>query len=84
MDKQAIREVSKAQSKELADALVMKLDTATVLAEITLDNAVHSDCAEGAYLDSRRAGSLMQAQIYLSQSILDDFCKLMDMVEAPQ
>jgi hypothetical protein len=69
------------QTKALADALEMKIDTATVLAEITLDNAVSAECAEGAYLNSRRAGSLMQIQIYLSQSISDDFSKLMELVE---
>jgi hypothetical protein len=71
----------KAQVKELGDALEMKLDTATVLAEITLDNAVSGACAEGSYLNNRRALSLMQAQIYLSQSITEDFVKLMELVE---
>lgn len=70
-----------AQAKALADTLEMKLDTATVLAEITLDNAARAECSEGAYLDPRRAGALMEAQIYLSQSIHDEFCKLMDLVE---
>ncbi|MCW1938075.1 hypothetical protein OMD46_20240 [Pseudomonas sp. MDMC_285] len=76
-----INQEMKAQVKELGDALEMKIDTATVLAEITLDNAISGECAEGSYLNSRRAQSLMQAQIYLSQSITDDFFKLMDLVE---
>ena len=80
MRKQITQEM-KAQVKELGDALEMKIDTATVLAEITLDNAVSGECAEGSYLNSRRAQSLMQAQIYLSQSITDDFFKLMDLME---
>lgn len=70
------------QVRTLAESLEVKLDTARVLADITLDNAVSAECAEGAYLDSRRAGALMQAQIYLSDSIFEDFCKLMDMVDA--
>lgn len=74
---------NQAQAKELADALEIKLDTATVLAEITLDNAAHADFAEGVFLDSRRAGSLMQAQVFLSQSIFNDFCELMSLVEVP-
>ncbi|WFS17590.1 hypothetical protein P9K38_19375 [Pseudomonas sp. 905_Psudmo1] len=80
MRKQVAHE-RQAQVKELGDALEIKIDTATVLAEITLDNAVSGECAEGSYLNSRRAQSLMQAQIYLSQSIADDFFKLMDLVE---
>lgn len=80
MRKQITQEME-AQIKELGDALEMKIDTATVLAEITLDNAVSGECAEGSYLNSRRAQSLMQAQIYISQSISDDFCKLMELVE---
>lgn len=74
---------NQAQAKELADALETKLDTAQVLAEITLHNAALADCAEGAFLDSRRAGSLMQAQIFLSQSIFNDFCELMSLLEVP-
>lgn len=74
---------NQAQAKELADALETKLDTATVLAEITLHNAALADCAEGAFLNSRRAGSLMQAQIFLSQSIFNDFCALMNLLEVP-
>lgn len=80
MRKQIAQEM-KAQVMELSDVLEMKIDTATVLAEITLDNAVSGECAEGSYLNSRRAQSLMQAQIYLSRSIADDFSNLMDLVE---
>lgn len=82
MRKQMKQEMQE-QAEALADALEMKLDTATVLAEITLDNAVSGECAEGSYLDNRRAQSLMQAQIYLSQSIAEDFFKLMELLEAP-
>ncbi|MBO3274087.1 hypothetical protein [Pseudomonas schmalbachii] len=71
------------KAKALAGELEMKLDTAVVLAEITLDNAAMDSSQDGPYLDNRRAGSLMQAQIYLSQSIFDDFCKLMDLLEVP-
>lgn len=73
----------KSKAKALAGMLEMKIDTATILAEVTLDNAAMAECAEGAYLDGRRAGALMQAQVYLSQSIFDDFCKLMDLLEVP-
>lgn len=69
---------------ELANELEMKLDTVKVLAEITLDNTTLADCAEGAYLDRSRAAALMQAQVYLSQSIFNDFCKLMELVEVPR
>jgi hypothetical protein len=82
MRKQTNQEIQ-SQAKALAATLEIKLDTARVLAEITMDNAISAECAEGAYLDARRAGSLMQAQIYLSQSIFDDFCKLMELVEVP-
>ncbi|MDH1622029.1 hypothetical protein N5F07_12715 [Pseudomonas chengduensis] len=68
---------------ELANELEMKLDTVKVLAEITLDNTTLADCAEGAYLDRSHAAALMQAQVYLSQSIFNDFCKLMELVEVP-
>lgn len=73
----------RSKAKTLADQLEMKLDTAVVLAEITLDNAAMESSQSGPYLDSRRAGSLMQAQVYLSQSIFDDFCKLMGLLEVP-
>ncbi len=42
MRKQMSQEMQ-AQVKALGDALEMKLDTATVLAEITLDNAVSGE-----------------------------------------
>lgn len=71
------------QARELAGSLEMKLDTASVLAEITLDNVACADCAEGAYLNRTRAAALMQAQVYLSQSIFDDFRTLMELVEVP-
>lgn len=82
MRKQMKQEMQE-QAKALADELELKLDTSTVLAEITLDNAVSGECAEGSYLNNRRAQSLMQAQIYLSQSIAEDFFKLMELLEVP-
>ncbi|WP_275547538.1 hypothetical protein [Pseudomonas sp. Marseille-Q0931] len=78
-----IKQEMQEQAKALADELELKIDTSTVLAEITLDNAVSGECAEGSYLNNRRAQSLMQAQIYLSQSIAEDFFKLMELLEAP-
>lgn len=78
-----MRKQTNPQITELANKLEMKLSTSTTLAEITLDNAAHEDCAEGAFLDKDRAAAVMQAQVYLSQSIFDDFCKLMELVEVP-
>jgi len=82
MRKQMKQEMQE-QAKALVGELELKIDTSTILAEITLDNAVSGECAEGSYLNNRRAQSLMQAQIYLSQSISDDFFKLMELLEAP-